>query len=146
MPLDPGVFDANILAYAFNGVLLNMVQRELKWRRPVIPFRRFMLTSQILCEFYSVITNPRRVAVASSPVQALAVVGTLLKLPGLHLLPAPIRAVQEWMDLLRRHPVRGSDIFDLQIVATMKANGVGTIYTFNRGDFEVFPEILVVSP
>ncbi len=83
---------------------------------------------------------------ASSPALALAIVGTLLKLPGLHLLPVPARAVQGWMELLGRHPVKGSDIFDLQIVATMKANGVGTIYTFNRNDFEVFPEILVLTP
>ena len=40
------------------------------------------------------------------------------------------------MELLQRHPVSGGDVFDLQIVATMQANGIERIYTFNRGDFE----------
>ena len=50
------------------------------------------------------------------------------------------------MELLRRHPVTGGDVFDLQIVATMQANGVQRIYTFNADDFEVFPELTVVTP
>ena len=47
---------------------------------------------------------------------------------------------------LRRRPVIGGDVFDLQIVATMQANGVQRIYTFNTDDFEVFPELAVVTP
>jgi predicted nucleic acid-binding protein len=50
------------------------------------------------------------------------------------------------VELLRRRPVRGPDVFDLQIVATMKANGVQTIYTFNAADFDVFPELTVIVP
>ena len=50
------------------------------------------------------------------------------------------------MELLRRHPVAGGDVFDLQIVATMQANGVQRIYTFNTDDFEVFPELTAVTP
>jgi hypothetical protein len=47
---------------------------------------------------------------------------------------------------LQRHPVTGADVFDLQIVATMQANGIQRIYTFNSDDFEVFPELAVVTP
>lgn len=50
------------------------------------------------------------------------------------------------MELLRRHPVTGGDIFDLQIIATMQANGVRRIYTFNTDDFKVFPELAAVTP
>jgi len=42
----------------------------------------------------------------------------------LHVLPSPARIVTAWMELLRRHPVTGGDIFDLQIVATMQANNI----------------------
>jgi predicted nucleic acid-binding protein len=95
---------------------------------------------------YSVITNPRRVAVASSPTEAVRIISALLALPGLHVLPIPARAVAGWLELLRRHPVTGGNVFDLQIVATMQANGVQRIYTFNTDDFEVFPELAVVTP
>jgi predicted nucleic acid-binding protein len=42
--------------------------------------------------------------------------------------------------------VIGADVFDLQIGATMQANGIERIYTFNTGDFNVFPELSVVTP
>jgi predicted nucleic acid-binding protein len=70
----------------------------------------------------------------------------MLAFPGLHVPPAPARTVVGWMQLLQRHPVTGGDVFDLQIVATMQANGVQRIYTFNTDDFEVFPELTVVTP
>jgi len=33
-----------------------------------------------------------------------------------------------------------------QIIATMLANGIQRIYTFNPGDFQVFAELTVVAP
>jgi hypothetical protein len=50
------------------------------------------------------------------------------------------------MDLLLRHPVTGGKVFDLPMIATMLANAVKRIYTFNTGDFEIFPELTVVTP
>jgi len=76
----------------------------------------------------------------------LRIISALLALPGLRVLPIPAGAVAGWMELLQRHPVTGGDVFDLQIVATMQANGVQRIYTFNADDFEVFPELAVVTP
>ena len=96
------------------------------------------VTSQILCEFYSVITNPRRVAVVSSSTEAVRIISALPALPGLHVLPTPVRAVAGWMALLHCRPVTGARVFDLQIAATMQANGVHRIYTFNTADFEMF--------
>ncbi len=57
------------------------------------------VTSQILCEFYSVITSPRRVAVPSSSAKALRLLSTLLAFAR-HSNPAeplPL-VVQEWTD------------------------------------------------
>jgi predicted nucleic acid-binding protein len=50
------------------------------------------------------------------------------------------------IELLKRHPVAGGEIFDLQIVATMKGNNIRRIYTFNSTDFQVFPELIVIVP
>jgi len=60
----------------------------------------------------------------------------MLALPGLYVLPTPVRAVAGWMQLLQRRPVTGGDVFDLQIVATMQANGVQRIYTFNADELK----------
>ena len=104
------------------------------------------VTSQILCELYSIITNPRRVAVASSSTVALGIIADILAHPGIQVLPTPTRAVAGWMSLLQRRPVTGGDVFDLQIVATMQANGINRIYTFNSDDFTMFPELVVLTP
>jgi hypothetical protein len=48
--------------------------------------------------------------------------------------------------LLRRRPVTGGDVFDLQILAAMNVNGIQRIYTFNAGAFASFPEIAVLTP
>jgi hypothetical protein len=45
------------------------------------------VTSQILCEFYSIITNQRRVKVVSSSARALSIISAMLALPGLNVLP-----------------------------------------------------------
>jgi hypothetical protein len=48
--------------------------------------------------------------------------------------------------LLGRHAVEGAEVFGLQIIATVLANGVQRIYTFNPGDFQRFAELTVVTP
>jgi predicted nucleic acid-binding protein len=90
------------------------------------------------------VTNARRVPKPRSPCDALEAICDVLAF--LHVLPVPARAVEGWLDLLRRRPVTGGDVFDLQLAATMLANDVPRIYTFNGEDFEVFPELAVVTP
>ena len=102
------------------------------------------MTPQIRCEFYSIVTNPRRVPTPRTAAEAMAAISSLLAF--LHVLPVPAHAVDGLLDLLRRHPVTGGDVFDLQIVATMQANGVGRINTFNTDDFAVFPELSIATP
>jgi len=83
MSPEPGVLDANVLAYAVD---VNAPQRAAS--RALLeaasdPSVTLYVTSQILCELYSVITNPRRVAVVPSPTEALRIISAMLALPGL---------------------------------------------------------------
>jgi predicted nucleic acid-binding protein len=146
MPVDPGVLDANVLAYAVDADAPQHTASRALLDAASDPSVTLYVTSQILCEVYSIITSRRRVRVVSSPAQALSIISAMLALPGLYVLPTPARAVAGWMQLLQRHPVTGGDVFDLQIVATMQANGIQRIYTFNADDFKVFPELAVLAP
>jgi predicted nucleic acid-binding protein len=146
MPVEPGLLDANVLAYAVNVDAPQHAASRALLEAASDPSVTLYVTSQILCEFYSIITNPRRVAVASSSAEALSMISAMLAFPGLHVLPTPVRAVAGWMQLLERHPVTGGDVFDLQIVATMQANGIQRIYTFNVDDFNAFSELAVLTP
>ena len=146
MSVEPGVLYANILAYAINADAPQHRASRALLDAALDPSITLYVTSQILCEFYSLITNPRRVAVVSSPTEALRIMSALLALPGLQVLPTPTRVIAGWMALLQRRPLTGGDVFDLQIVATMQANGVQRIYTFNGDDFKVFAELEVITP
>ena len=142
--VEPGIADTNILVYALDADAPQHATArallELARSGSVILY----VTSQILCEFYSVVTNARRVARPRTPDDALNAISDLLAF--LHVLPIPSRTVEGWMRLLRRHPVTGGDIFDLQIIATMQANGIARIYTFNTDDFSAFAELEVMKP
>ena len=89
-------------------------------------------------------SNPRRVPKPRDASEALAAISGFLAF--LLVLPVPARTVDGLLELLRRHPVTGGDVFDLQIVATMQANDIGRIYTFNAADFGAFPELAIVTP
>jgi len=146
MPLEPGVIDANILIYAVNtDAPQHAVSRRLL-EAALEPTVTLYVTPQILCEFYSVITNPKRIATAFTAAQAKQIIIDLLELPGLRILATPAQAALKLTELLKRHPVTGAGIFDLQIVATMQANNVLRVYTFNSADFQIFPDLQVIAP
>ena len=145
MSVEPGVVDTNVLVYALDAdAPQHAAARALLEAARNDPAATLFVTSQILCEFYSVVTNPRRVSNPRPATEAVAAISDLLGF--LHVLPVPAQAVDGLLDLLRRHPVTGGDVFDLQIVAAMQANGIGRIYTFNVADFGAFPELSVVTP
>ena len=144
MSVEPGIIDANVLVYAMDADAPQHAASRALLESARDTSATLYVTSQILCEFYSIVTNARRVPKPRSSADALTAISGLLAF--LHVLPIPVHAVEGWLSLLRRHPVTGGDIFDLQIVATMQANGIHRIYTFNTDDFEAFPELAVVTP
>lgn len=146
MPAEPGIVDANVLVYAIDQNAPQHPSSRALLDQARVSSTTLYVTSQILCEFYSIVTNTRRVVAARSPADAIHVISTLLSFPGIRVLPAPASAVRGWMTLLQRHEVRGADVFDLQLAATMLANDIHRIYTFNTADFDVFPELAVARP
>lgn len=138
--------DTNVRIYA-----LYADAEHYRAARPLVdqgrnPNAALCLTPQVLAEFYSVVTNPRRVTEVKSPEAVLEVITSLIAMPGLTLLPFPLDLVSRWTALLHQHPVTGRKIFDVQLVATLLANGVRKLYTFNRIDFEPFAEMEVLTP
>lgn len=146
MPRELVMLDTNVLVYAFYQDapqhpaafrILDQAQNEDAF---------LCVTPQVLAEFYSVITTPRRVSSPFTPQEALQEVNNIRTLPGMTVLPVPVDVVDRWTDLVRRHPVTGRKIFDVQLIATMLGNGVKKIYTFNVADFEPFADIEVLVP
>ena len=146
MSIEPGVVDANVLVYATNVSAPQYAASRKLLDAAKDSAVTLFVTAQIVCELYSVITNPRRVASPVSSANALHFISALLALPGVQVLPTPAQTVSLLLDLILRYPITGSEIFDLQIVATMKANGILRIYSFNAEDFEKYPDLVVIVP
>jgi len=142
------LLDTNVLVYAFDeqsefhGVSRALLAKAATAHPPEL----FCITPQILAEFFAVVTDSRRVRGPRTPQEAVEAIERLLQLPGLTLLPVPVDIVSRWTAMARVYPVRGPGVFDLQLVATMLANGVRKILTFDRGHFERLAEIEVLSP
>ena len=144
MLVEPGLIDANVLVYAMDADAPQHAASRALLESARATSTTVYVTLQTLCEFYSVVTNARRVSKPRTPADAMSAISGLLAIA--HVLPVPAVTVDGLLDLLRRRPVTGGDIFYLHLVATMKANGILRIYTFNREDFEVFSELEVLMP
>ncbi len=140
------MLDTNVLVYAFYRDapqhaaafrLLEQAQNE---------GASLCVAPQVLAEFFSVVTNPRRVSSPFAPREALEELDNIQALPGMTVLPVPVDVVNRWTELVRRHPVTGRKVFDVQLIATMLGNGVKKMYTFNVTDFESFADIEVITP
>ena len=92
MPVEPGIVDTNVLVYALNpDAPQHAAARALLEAARVDAPAPLFVTSQILCEFYSIVTNPRRVPKPRTAPEAMAAISSLLAF--LHMLPVPGHAV-----------------------------------------------------
>lgn len=140
------LLDANILIHAANAA--SSVHEAAKRLRDqaVEGVLQACITPQVLWEFYSVITNPRRVDRPLSQARALQELQAYVKATSIAMLIPERSTVERALYLLARHPLTGLRIFDLYLVATMLEHGVRRIYTENVADFKPFQEIEIVNP
>ncbi len=53
--------------------------------------------------------------------------------------------LSELLDLVRRYGVKGKQVHDANIVATMRVNGVAHLATFNAADFERYEDEIAIG-
>ncbi len=100
---------------------------------------------QNLAEFFAVATG-RRISEPMTVDEAVSAVNEILSLPGMVLLMLPLDVVQRWSELATATCRAGTEIYDLQLAATMQGNGISRIYTYNEVDFRDLPGITVLTP
>lgn len=137
---EPILFDTNILVYAHNLdspyhlKAISLVKAVIEGALEVV------LAQQNLLEFYSIITDPKRIGKPLPPGEASSLVKDYLNSPFKIIFPD-----QETLNLsLSFDKVsKGGEIFDTFLVATMLSNNVKSIVTVNTRDFTPFPGIKV---
>ena len=85
MLVEPGIVDTNVLIYALDTAAPQHASSF--WDAARTDAATLFVIPQILCEFYSVMTNPRRVARPRAAAEAIAVLSEMLAF--LHVLPVP---------------------------------------------------------
>lgn len=136
--------DTNMLAYVAN-IKAPQHRAALEIFRPC-ETEILCVSSQVLAEFYSYITNPAILAKPLEPTEAISRIKRICQMPHVCLLSTPVDLFDGWMSLLEERPVTNGGIFDLLHIAIMLAHQVTTIYTFNVNDFSWCSQIQVINP
>lgn len=136
--------DTNILAYVAN-TKAPQHRAALEIFRPS-ETEILCVSSQVLAEFYSYVTNPAILAKPLEPTEAISRIKRICQMPHVCLLSTPIDLFERWMRLLEEQPVTNGGIFDLLHIAIMLAHQVTSIYTFNVKDFSWCSQIEAIDP
>jgi predicted nucleic acid-binding protein len=103
------------------------------------------VTPQVLVEFWCAATRPAKVNGLEWPISTAAqrVTGILEEFCLLKDYP---EVFDFWLDLVRKHEIKGKKVHDARLVAVMQAHGVENLLTFNTADFAAFDEIKAIHP
>lgn len=135
--------DTNILYYATSfGVEFGSAAK--KQLEELMSYNEMCVSGQILREYAHVTLRMARIQhmnwdVAHRDLQLnLDVIQKNFKI-----LFDDVEVMMEWQDLLP-HATSNKQVFDLNIVATMRAHGLQHLFTHNVGDFAAFPDLVLI--
>jgi len=138
--------DTNLLVYASQAESPFHASSRAVIEKGMMGDLSLCISPQVLAEFYSTITSPKRVTDPISHDQAVTEMKKYMSSKRIAKIFAHKAALDKMLRLLEKYPVKQQEIFDLQLVATMVSNGVTRIYTYNEDDFKRFTEIAVLHP
>lgn len=140
---EPLLLDSNVLVYAHNEDSL-LHSQALKLITGIIKGEIFgILSSQNLLEFYSIITDKRRLTNPITPKLAIELVNQYLSSPFGIIYPN-LNTNKIMVELLKKNQVKDGQIFDVFLIATMLSNNINHIITANIKDFKKFAGISVL--
>ncbi len=141
---EPILFDSNVLVYAHNQDSLSH-SKAVKLITEVAKGGVFgILTFQNLLEFYSVITDKRRLSNPVTPKLATELVNRYLYSP-FEIIYPNIDTNKIIVELLKKNQFKDGQIFDVYLIATMLSNNIRRIVTANVSDFKKFDSISVLD-
>jgi len=141
---EPILLDTNILVYAHNSSSIFHSQ-SLDTVKDVIEGRlRGLLTHQNLLEFYSIITDRKRVANPLSPEEAQELVNNYLHSPFEIIFPGQ-ETGEILLSLCQENSIKNGEIFDVYLAATCLSNNIRTILTANVKDFQNLAGINIID-
>jgi predicted nucleic acid-binding protein len=137
--------DTNVLLYFANPLAPQHRSAKSSIRCLLDEAEQLAVAPQVLYEFWSVGTRPVQanglgcsVSEAQAHLKAFCAQFVVLEeLP---------TVLDLWLDIVVRHQLKGKRIHDAHLLATMQANGVARILTFNPSDFPTIPGLSLIAP
>jgi len=140
------LLDTNILIYnhqalsKFHSTSRAILEKGLRGEL------KLCVCPQVLLEFYTVVTNPRRVTHPINSEEAAEEIERYLRAKTITKIYPKADLLEITVELLKKYGAKEKEIFDLQLAATMLSNNVTRLYTYNRDDFIRIKEIDVLAP
>lgn len=106
--------------------------------------KQLVISTQILREFYAVVTNTNYLENPLTPTQANSQIDYFKSVFGVYSID--LNVIKELQKIMIENQVKGQNIHDATIAATMKANNIETIWTFNQKDFNRFERVNAIKP
>lgn len=139
---EPLLLDSNVLVYAHNEDS-SFHPQAIKLVTEVIRGETFgVLSSQNLMEFYSVITDKRRLDSPITPNLASELVNGYLSSP-FEIIYPNLNTNKITAEILKKNEFKDGQVFDVFLVATMLSSDIRHIVTANVADFKKFDGISV---
>jgi predicted nucleic acid-binding protein len=144
--MTPGcLVDTNILLYVVNSAAPEHTAAKAALAGLLAEGERLAVAAQVLFEFWSVATRPAGVNGLGWPVaRARAEVEAIRA--RFFVLEEPPVVVDLWLEIVAAFQMKGKRIHDAHLLATMKANGVTRLLTFNTAGFPAEPGITILTP
>jgi len=146
--IDSFFVDTNALVYAIDNLspYYKVAKRVLtdiaNWKK------EGYISNQIITELFSALTKTNNLNPVT-PLEAWVEIDEIKYIFGPNIITINDDVIAVLIDLGKRYSgIRGGDIYDMQIAATMLCYGIDTIITANEKDFAIFePEgIKVINP
>lgn len=140
----PCLFDTNVLLYLANPQAPEHTRAKAAMAEFLANGQCPVIAGQILLEFWTVATRPVQAnGLGWSTTQAFQQIETFRK--RFTLLEEPTAVVDLWLGIVVSHDLKGKRIHDAHLLATMMANGVALLLTFNPSDFPAVDGISIVA-
>src|SRR4051794_37677105 len=115
---DLAVLDTDMLVYAIDEESEHHHLAKTVVDRASNNAAGLCVTHQVLAEFFSVVTNPKRVHKPMTSQEAVSTIESFLAMPGIIVIPVPADLVERWLNLIRIYSVSGPRVFDVQLAET----------------------------
>lgn len=139
------LLDTNILLCLANSHAPGHAAAQSAVARLLAGGERLAVAPQVLFEFWSVATRPVEMNGLGMPTaQTLAEVEAIRA--RFLLLAEPPTVIDFWLEIVASNDLKGKRIHDAHLLATMKANGVTLLLTFNAADFPTDPSVTILTP